>query len=119
MKRTSTDWQAAGCPKMVTQCVLGTLAKALSVGLPLVCLPLIADQPGNAALVAAHGAGVRLDPTASPARIARAIRRALTERSFREAAGRLASYLAHEDGARNAGVELEALASANVARAQR
>ena len=56
---------------MVTQCGLGTLAKALSVGLPLVCLPLIADQPGNAALVAAHGAGMHLHPSASPAHIAR------------------------------------------------
>jgi UDP:flavonoid glycosyltransferase YjiC (YdhE family) len=102
---------------MVTQCGLGTLAKALAVGLPLVCLPLIADQPGNAALVAAHGAGVRLHPSASPAHIARAIRRVLTEPCFREAAGRLATHLASEDGARNAGSELEALAPTTAARA--
>lgn len=47
---------------MVTQCGLGTLTKALAVGLPLVCIPMLADQPGNAALVVAHGAGVRLSP---------------------------------------------------------
>lgn len=97
---------------MVTQCGLGTLAKALSVGLPLVCLPLLADQPGNAALVAAHGAGVRLHHHASPAHIARAIQRVLTEPRFRAAAGRLASHIANEDGAQHAAWELEALALA-------
>ena len=102
---------------MVTQCGLGTLAKALSVGLPLVCLPLVADQLGNAALAAAHGAGMRLHPRASPAHIARAIGRVLTEPSFREAAGRLASHLAKEDGAPNAGSELEALAPTTAPRA--
>ena len=102
---------------MVTQCGLGTLVKALSMGLPLVCLPLVADQPGNAALVAAHGAGVRLHPRASPAHIAIAIRRVLTESSFREAAGRLASHLANENGAQNAASELEALAPTTAPRA--
>lgn len=97
---------------MVTQCGLGTLAKALSVGLPLVCLPLLADQPGNAALVAAHGAGIRLHHRASPAHIAHAMKRVLTEPAFRAAAGRLASRMANEDGARQAPSELEALAPA-------
>ena len=104
---------------MVTQCGLGTLAKALSVGLPLVCVPLVADQPGNAALVAARGAGVRLHPHASPAHIARAIQRVLAEPSFREAAGCLASHLASENGAQNAVAQLEALAPTNAALTRR
>ena len=104
---------------MVTQCGLGTLAKALSASLPLVCLPLVADQPGNAALVAAHGAGVSLHPRASPAHIARAIRRVLTEPSFRGAAGRLASHLANENGAQSAASELVALAPTTAAVARR
>src|SRR3954471_20413925 len=37
---------------MVTQCGLGTMGKALSHGVPLVCLPLLGDQPENAARVA-------------------------------------------------------------------
>jgi len=95
---------------MITQCGLGTLAKALSIGLPLVCVPLTADQPGNAALVVAHGAGIRLSARATPADIARAIELVLTKPRFREAAARLASHLANADGAQNAAVELEALA---------
>jgi MGT family glycosyltransferase len=104
---------------MITQCGLGTLAKALSVGLPLVCLPLLADQPANAALVAAHGAGVRLHHRASPAHIARAVQHVLTEPRFRAAAGRLASHMANEDGAQRAAGELEALAPPMPARRHR
>lgn len=94
---------------LVTQCGLGTIAKALSLGLPVVCIPLIADQPGNAALVAARGAGLHLPANTSPRRIARAIERVLAEPNFRDAAGRLASRIANEDGAQNAAVELERL----------
>lgn len=94
---------------MVTQCGLGTLAKALAIGLPLVCIPMLADQPGNAALVVAHGAGVRLSPRASPRDIARAIIRVLSESRFREAATRLSSRIAGEDGALNAAIEVELL----------
>ena len=95
---------------MVTQCGLGTLAKALAFGLPLVCIPILADQPGNAALVVVRGAGVRLSPNASPREIARAIMRILSEPRFREAAARLKSRIAGEDGALNAAIELEFLA---------
>jgi len=101
---------------MVTQCGLGTLAKALSTGLPLVCVPLIADQPGNAALVATHGAGIHLPMGASPKHIAGAINRVLTEPKFRNAALRLASRIANEDGARNAAVELERLVPTETAK---
>ena len=95
---------------MVTQCGLGTLAQALSVGLPLVCLPLVADQPGNAALVVAHGAGIRLEAEASSEQIARALTRVITEPTFRQAAARLATRMANDDGAQNATDELERLA---------
>lgn len=80
------------------------------MGVPLVCIPLLADQLGNAALVAARGAGIRLDGGASPTRIAHALGRVLTEPAFRGAAGRLALYIAKEDGAQNAAAELEVLA---------
>ena len=60
---------------VVTQCGLGTLTKALLCGVPLVCVPLVGDQPDNAARVVSRGAGVRLDRDASPEEIARAIQR--------------------------------------------
>jgi MGT family glycosyltransferase len=44
---------------MVTQCGLGTLAKALVHGVPLLCIPMVGDQPENAARVVARAAGIR------------------------------------------------------------
>jgi UDP:flavonoid glycosyltransferase YjiC (YdhE family) len=95
---------------LVTQCGLGTVMKGLAHGVPLVCLPLIADQPDIAARVAARDAGVRLAGDAAPAQIGRAIRRVLDEPRFRAGARRLAAALADEDGARAAARELEGLA---------
>jgi MGT family glycosyltransferase len=82
---------------MVTQCGLGTLMKALAHGVPLVCIPLVGDQPDNAAQVVARGAGLRVPTDASPGRIREAIQRVMTDPSFRHAAQQLASRMAGED----------------------
>ena len=94
---------------LVTQCGLSTTMKALAHGVPMVCMPLIADQPDNAARVVARGAGIRLDRDASPEQIRGAIRRVVDEPQFREGARRLAASLAMEDGAETAAVEIEGL----------
>ncbi len=94
---------------MVTQCGMGGMTKALAHGVPLVCLPLVGDQPDNAARVVARGAGVRLAPDASPEKIRAAIQRVLAEPRFRAEAQRLAGVLADEDGAEQAAQELESL----------
>jgi len=95
---------------MVTQAGLSTVMKALSHDVPLVCLPLIADQPDNAARVVAQGAGVRLRRDASPERIAEAIQRVVEEARFREGASRLARVLANENAAELAAEEIEVAA---------
>jgi UDP:flavonoid glycosyltransferase YjiC (YdhE family) len=95
---------------MVTQCGLSSVMKALAYGVPLVCVPLIADQPDNAARVVAHGAGVRVGRDASPAQIGQAIQRVVTEAHFREGARRLSRVLATEDGAQTAALEIETMA---------
>jgi UDP:flavonoid glycosyltransferase YjiC (YdhE family) len=94
---------------MVTQCGMGTLMKALAHEIPLVCVPLVGDQPDNAARVVSRGAGVRLGPEAPPEEIRAAIRRVLDEPSFRESAQRLGSALADDNGARMAADEIESL----------
>jgi UDP:flavonoid glycosyltransferase YjiC (YdhE family) len=94
---------------LVTQCGMGGITKALAHGVPLVCLPLVGDQPDNAARVVARGAGVRLAPDASPEQIRAAILRVLAEPRFRAEAQRLAGVLADEDGAEQAAQELESL----------
>src|SRR3954466_3817141 len=81
---------------MVTQCGLGTVTKALTHGFPMVCVPLLGDQPENTARVAARGAGLRLPADAAPGRIAEAIRRVLAELGFRAQAARLGAAMAAE-----------------------
>jgi len=99
---------------MVTQCGLGTTMKALAHGIPLVCIPLVGDQPDNAARVAARGAGIRPGADASSAQIRVAIQRILDDASFRDRAQRLGRVIASQDGARAAADELESLVNASV-----
>ena len=69
-------------------------------GVPAVVVPLFADQPINAARVAALGAGIALEggPAAaaerSPAEIVAAVRRLLDEPGFGEAVRALADEAA-------------------------
>jgi MGT family glycosyltransferase len=92
---------------IVSQCGLGTVMKALAHGVPLVCIPLVGDQPENAVRVEALGAGVRLPPDAEPSRIREAIEQVLSERAFRDAAGRVAKAIADEDPVAAAVDEIE------------
>ncbi len=92
---------------LVTQCGMSTVGKALALGVPMVCIPLIGDQPDNAARVVARGAGIRLGRDASPERIRGTIRRVLDEPRYREGARRLAAVLATEDGAAAGAAEIE------------
>jgi UDP:flavonoid glycosyltransferase YjiC (YdhE family) len=95
----------------ITQCGLGTLTKALRHGVPLVCLPLVGDQPDNAARIVAHGVGLRLQPDASSGSIRAALARVLEDPRFREAAGRLGAILSSgPPGEMMAADELEAIA---------
>ena len=95
---------------MVTQCGLGTVTKALTHGVPLVCVPLLGEQPENAARVVARGAGLRLPADAAPGRIAEAIRRVLAEPGFRAQAARLgAAIMVEGPAAPRAADEIEAV----------
>jgi MGT family glycosyltransferase len=92
---------------IVSQCGHGTVMKALAHGVPLVCLPVLGDQPDIAARVVHAGAGIRLPQDTSSTVIRTAIQRVLTTPAFRDAAQRLAKALAIEDGAKMAADELE------------
>ncbi|XP_078683190.1 UDP-glucuronosyltransferase 1-2-like [Branchiostoma floridae x Branchiostoma belcheri] len=64
--------------------------EALHHGVPMVCLPLFGDQPGNAARVVARGLGVTLDfSTVTADQLHQAILHVLTNNSYRETAARL------------------------------
>ena len=91
----------------------GTVMKALAAGVPLVVMPMGRDQPENAARVLAAGAGVRLKQSASPEKIAAAIRTVLEDESYRAGARRLAAAIAEETAEDRAVAELEQMASAS------
>lgn len=102
---------------VVTHAGHGTVMRALSHDLPLVCLPMGRDQNDNAAKVAARGAGIRLKPTARSAKIRDAVRRVLDEPDYRRSAERLGAAIRADVAADRATGELEAVGRAH-ARAQ-
>jgi MGT family glycosyltransferase len=99
---------------VVTHAGHGTVIRALASGLPLVCIPMGRDQPDIAARVVHRGAGLRLSPGASPAKLRTAIQRVVTEPHFREAAQRLAAAIALETESDSGVEELESLAARRV-----
>ena len=94
---------------VVTQCGLSTISKTLARGLPMVCLPVLGDQPANAARIDRLGAGLRLSHDAPPTAIGDAIRRVIDEPAFRSAAESYARTIAAEDPRRSVVDELESL----------
>jgi UDP:flavonoid glycosyltransferase YjiC (YdhE family) len=83
------------CAAVVCHGGSGTLIAALSLGVPVVVLPLGADQPDNADRCAALDAGVVLDPlVADPMSIAAAMTTVIDDARYARAAGRLAAEAA-------------------------
>lgn len=74
-------------------------ANAVVNGLPIVCVPLDRDQPHNASLVAAAGAGVVVNTGAPLAAYRGAIDAALRDAGVRAAAERLAGSIPAIEGA--------------------
>jgi UDP:flavonoid glycosyltransferase YjiC (YdhE family) len=91
---------------MVTHAGLGSVANAMSFGVPVVCMPVDRDQPLNAQRVADLGAGITVMPTASPGEIARALEGVLSDTGFRDAARALRAASRAEGGADAAAAEL-------------
>lgn len=71
----------------------GTVLGALAAGVPMVVVPLGADQPHNAQRIAEIGAGLA-SPKPDAATLRAAIERVLAEAAFRSAARRLAAEIA-------------------------
>ncbi len=88
----------------------GTVLGALAAGVPLVVAPLFADQPFNAARVAAVGAGLALPIRNAPApELRRALSKVMEEGSFRAAARRIAAEIGGLPTVEEASLQLETL----------
>lgn len=96
---------------LVTHAGLNTVLEGLARGLPMLCLPVTNDQPGVAARVEWLGAGEVLRPSRATApRVRELVGRLLSERKYREAAGKCRDLLRAAPGvARAADIVDEAL----------
>lgn len=89
----------------------GSTIGALAAGVPLVLLPMGADQPFNAERCVALGAGLVLDVVrCAPADVRAAVERVLADPSYRAAAQRVRDEVAALPGPQAAVAALEALA---------
>ena len=85
---------AMACDVVVTHGGSGTTTAALTRGLPMVVVPLFADQMHNAERVAAAGVGVVVDGLQAATQLAPAVQRVLADASFARTAQQVAADLA-------------------------
>ena len=99
------------CDAVVCHAGHGTLARALSLGVPVVACPVAGDMNENAARLAWSGAGVRLPRRfISPRPLRRAVERVLAEPSIRERARELGAWVSTHDAGANAAALIEGIA---------
>lgn len=98
------------CDLVVSHGGSGSVLGALTHGLPLVLIPMGADQPHNAARCAALGLGQVLDPvTLTPGEVRAAVSAGLAQPGYRRAAQRLSAELAALPDVAQAASRLEML----------
>lgn len=100
------------CDLVITHAGFSTVAEALTHGLPLVAIPLDADQPLNAERCAALGVAEVIEhDRRTPAAIRSAIRTVLGDPSYRRNARQLRQDIAQLPGPEHAANLLERLAA--------
>ncbi len=96
----------------VTHAGLNTVMDALLAGTPMLTLPIAFDQPGVAARVVHHGAGLRLLPALASRRALRqGLQRLLAEPAYAARAAALGEAVHHAGGAVRAAQIIEAVAA--------
>jgi UDP:flavonoid glycosyltransferase YjiC (YdhE family) len=100
------------CAAVVCHAGHGTVARALSYGVPVIGCPAAGDMAENASRVAWAGCGVSLPRRlVTPRGIRLAVRKALAEPSIRERAREIAAWSARNDGGVTAALALEDFAA--------
>jgi len=100
------------CAAVVSHAGSGSVLGALQHGLPVLCLPLGADQPLNASRCVALGVGRQLDvATLTPDDVVAALHALLTEPSYRRAAEQFQVEMAAHPSVADALKRMELLAA--------
>ena len=98
------------CAAVVSLAGSGSVLGALTHGLPMVCIPLGADQPLNAERCTALGVGLELDAlTLTPDDVLAATTAVLTEPRYRASAEGVRAEISAMPSSRNALTLLEEL----------
>ena len=82
------------CDLAVVHAGSGTTVAALARGLPLVAVPMFADQMHNADRLVAAGIGMRVDPGDVTTYLTAAVERVLSDPTYRKNAQRVAVEIA-------------------------
>jgi UDP:flavonoid glycosyltransferase YjiC (YdhE family) len=98
---------------VVTHAGTGTLMAAFAHAVPLVCIPLGRDQPGNAVRAAELGVALSLPSDARPDQIRVAVSEALRSPSLRSSSAWMAAAIAEYGAGSRAVEEVEALLAAS------
>lgn len=98
------------CALVITHGGHGTVLRALSAGVPVLCLPMGRDQADDAARIVAAHAGCWLSSHSAVGTLRKAVTRALADRELRAGAKRIAAQLSAERHGDLAVTELEQLA---------
>lgn len=88
-----TQSVAMQCDVVVTHAGAGTTVAALSRGLPLVAVPMFADQMHNADRLTSAGLGLRVDPEQLISELPAAVEAVLTDPSYRAKARQVAAEI--------------------------
>jgi len=75
----------------------GTIMRALSFGVPILCLPMGRDQDDNAIKLVSKGCGLTLPPAASPKSIQKAVEELLSSEAYSNHAKRMRTELRSRD----------------------
>ena len=103
---------------VITHAGHGTVMRALSFDVPLLCMPMGRDQHDNAAKVKYHGAGLTLKKSSGVSAIRQKVQRLLEDDAFADGASRLGTQI-RKDGASTVLVkELEGIAQRHISARQ-
>jgi UDP:flavonoid glycosyltransferase YjiC (YdhE family) len=110
-RRVPHDAVLPGADLLVTHGGHGTVMAGLRYGVPMLCLPPVADQPFNARKVEELGLGVALDPAAPTEEIRSAIGRMLADGAMKARSKAFAAQVSDAPGLGKAVESIEALLS--------
>ena len=96
---------------VITHAGHGTMMAAVGAGVPLLCMPMGRDQPGNAARIEALGLGRSLSPDAAPSEIAAVATEMLDDSALRAACQTFAAGVSRFGDLARAAELVEALAA--------